>query len=65
MGLKMVTLHLPTEYIKILDDLVAQGWYSSRSSAIRTAVRDLLRTETTWKCPVPKRLLAEIERERG
>ena len=64
MGLKMVTLHLPREYIKTLDDLVAQGWYSSRSSAIRTAVRDLLRAETTWKCPVTERLMAEIERER-
>ena len=56
-----IALYLPAEYKRRLDRLVAAGLYPSRSEAIRTAVLDLLRTETTWKCPVSERLLAEIK----
>ena len=64
MGLKKVQLYMPPEYVELIDDLVRKGLFLSRSAAIRNAVRDLLRAETTWKCPVSKRLMAEIERER-
>ena len=59
--MKTITLSLPVEWIKWLDQLVKNGPYISRSHAIRLAVLDLLRAETTWKCPVSKRLLAEIK----
>ena len=56
-----IWLYLPREYKRRLDRLVEAGLYPNRSEAIRTAVLDLLRTETTWKCPVSERLLAEIK----
>jgi antitoxin ParD1/3/4 len=43
--LKLVTVKLPEGLIKGLDDLVRQGMYPSRSSAIRAAVRDMLKRE--------------------
>lgn len=36
---------MPEAYIEELDELIRQGMYESRSSAIRLAVRDLLRRE--------------------
>ena len=59
-----IALYIPFEYKRRLDRLVEAGLYPSRSEAIRTAVLDLLRAETTWKCPVSERLLAEIEGRR-
>ena len=44
-ALKLVTVKLPEGLIKGLDDLVKQGMYPSRSSAIRAAVRDMLKRE--------------------
>ncbi|MCJ7771120.1 ribbon-helix-helix domain-containing protein [Candidatus Bathyarchaeota archaeon] len=43
--MKLVTVKLPEGLIKGLDDLVKQGMYPSRSSAIRAAVRDMLKKE--------------------
>ncbi|UCH70110.1 MAG: ribbon-helix-helix protein, CopG family [Candidatus Bathyarchaeota archaeon] len=42
---KPITLVLPTTYIKDLDELVRRKYYSSRSEAIRNAIRDLLNDE--------------------
>ena len=44
-NMKLVTVKLPEGLIKGLDDLVRQGMYPSRSSAIRAAVRDMLKKE--------------------
>jgi len=44
-NLKLVTVHLPRSYIRMLDSLVREGLYSSRSEAIRIAVRDLIKKE--------------------
>ena len=56
-----ISLYLPVEWRERLDRLVDAGYYPSRSEAIRMAILELLRAETTWKCPASERLLAEIE----
>ena len=50
--MKLVTVKLPEGLIKGLDDLVRQGMYPSRSSAIRAAVRDMLKREL-WRIETP------------
>jgi antitoxin ParD1/3/4 len=42
---KLVTVLLPEAYLEGLDELVRANMYPSRSSVIRSAVRDLLRKE--------------------
>ncbi|MFQ6123002.1 MAG: ribbon-helix-helix domain-containing protein [Candidatus Heimdallarchaeota archaeon] len=43
--MKLVTVHLPQEFIIGLDELVRQRRYPNRSEAIRIAIRDLLKEE--------------------
>ncbi|MFQ5818715.1 MAG: ribbon-helix-helix domain-containing protein [Candidatus Heimdallarchaeota archaeon] len=43
--MKLVTVHLPQEFIVGLDELVRQRRYPNRSEAIRIAIRDLLKDE--------------------
>ncbi len=43
--MKLVTVKLPEKLISDIDQLVKAGIYHSRSDAIRSAVRDLLRRE--------------------
>ena len=43
--MRLITVKVPESYIEGLDDLVRSGRYSSRSEAIRIAIRDLLRRE--------------------
>lgn len=43
--MKLVTVLLPEAYLEGLDELVRANMYPSRSSAIRSAVRDLLKKE--------------------
>ena len=43
MGSKLVTVKMPKKYVDALEALVHMGLYSSKSEAIRAAVRDLLR----------------------
>ena len=43
--MKLVTVKMPETYIEGLDELVKMGRYSSRSEAIRVAVRELLKRE--------------------
>jgi antitoxin ParD1/3/4 len=43
--MKLVTLMLPQAYLEGLDELVRANMYPSRSAAIRSAVRDLLKKE--------------------
>jgi Arc/MetJ-type ribon-helix-helix transcriptional regulator len=42
---KLVTVLLPEAYLEGLDELVRANMYPSRSSVIRSAVRDLLKKE--------------------
>ena len=43
--MKLVTVLLPEAYLEGLDELVRANMYPSRSAAIRSAVRDLLKKE--------------------
>ena len=45
-NMRLITLHLPKEWIQELDELVRRRLYANRSQAIRTAVRDLLLEES-------------------
>ncbi|MGB9730140.1 MAG: ribbon-helix-helix domain-containing protein [Thermoprotei archaeon] len=40
-----LTLKIPEQYIKELDELVKQGIFTSRSEAVRFALRELIRKE--------------------
>ena len=40
--MRLVTVHLPTEFLRGLDELVRLQKYPTRSEAIRIAIRDLL-----------------------
>ena len=50
--LKLVTVKLPEALIEGLDELTRSGMYPSRSSAIRAAVRDMLKKEL-WRTETP------------
>lgn len=43
--MRIVTVHLPEEYIAGLDELVRLDRYPNRSECIRAGVRDLLKDE--------------------
>jgi antitoxin ParD1/3/4 len=45
---RLVTVKLPEALIDGLDELVQSNLYPSRSAAIRTAVRDMLKREL-WR----------------
>ena len=45
MAMKLLVVKVPEAYIEALDKLVKQGRYSSRSEAVRFAIRELLRRE--------------------
>jgi len=44
-SMKLVTVLLPEAHLEGLDELVRANMYPSRSAAIRSAVRDLLKKE--------------------
>jgi len=46
--LKSASITLPEAYLEGLDELVRAGMYASRSAAIRSAIRDVLKSEL-WK----------------
>jgi Arc/MetJ-type ribon-helix-helix transcriptional regulator len=43
--MRIITVHLPDEFISGLDELVRLDRYPNRSEAIRYSVRDLLKDE--------------------
>ncbi|MFZ8794217.1 MAG: ribbon-helix-helix domain-containing protein [Acidilobaceae archaeon] len=43
--MRLVTVKMPEMYVKGVDELVKAGRYSSRSEAIRTAIREMLKRE--------------------
>ncbi len=50
--MKIVSVKLPETLIDGLDELANLGMYPSRSSAIRAAVRDMLKREL-WRTEKP------------
>lgn len=42
---RLITVKLPEHFVEGLDTLVRMGRYSTRSEAIRIAIRDLLKKE--------------------
>ncbi|MCW4041858.1 MAG: ribbon-helix-helix domain-containing protein [Candidatus Bathyarchaeota archaeon] len=46
--MKLVSVKLPEALLKGLNELVKSGMYPSRSAAIRTATRDMLKREL-WR----------------
>jgi len=44
-SMKLVTVKLPEALVEGINELVAVGLYPSRSAAIRSAVRDMLKKE--------------------
>ena len=49
--MKLVSVKLPQALIDGLDELSKSGLYPSRSAAIRTAVRDMLKREL-WRTEI-------------
>ncbi len=43
--MRLVTVHMPPEFLHGLDELVRLQKYPNRSEAIRVAIRDLLKDE--------------------
>ncbi len=41
--MNLISIRLPSEFVEILDEMVLQGKYASRSEAIRLALRDFYR----------------------
>lgn len=65
--LKLITVYLPQSYIRLLDGLVAEGFYPSRAEAIRFSVRGLLVEHSKFVAktdyrPPGKSRLAAVER---
>jgi Arc/MetJ-type ribon-helix-helix transcriptional regulator len=46
--MRLVSVKLPEALVNGLDELVKSGMYPSRSAAIRTSVRDILKREL-WR----------------
>jgi len=42
---RVVTVKVPEAYVEAIDELVKRGRFTSRSEAIRAAIRELLRRE--------------------
>ena len=57
---QLVTVHLPAEFRRGLDELVRLQKYSTRSEAIRTAIRDLLKEEL-WQDQLLEKLEEELD----
>lgn len=58
--MKLVTVHMPAEFLYGLDELVRQQKYPTRSEAIRVAIRDLLKDEL-WAQQIAVARSTEIE----
>ncbi|ALU11921.1 CopG family transcriptional regulator [Ignicoccus islandicus DSM 13165] len=43
--MRLVTVKMPEAYVEAIDELVKKGRFTSRSEAIRVAIRELLRRE--------------------
>ncbi|MFX0049848.1 MAG: ribbon-helix-helix domain-containing protein [Candidatus Hodarchaeota archaeon] len=59
--MKLISFKAPNTYLEGLDDLVREGVYSSRSEAIRIAIRDLLKRELDWGTGGSPASLVEVD----
>jgi antitoxin ParD1/3/4 len=62
--MKLLSFKLPETYLDGLDLLLLKGLYSSRSEAIRVAIRDFLKWESTSFSIIDK-LLHKAEEKEG
>lgn len=62
--MRIITVKIPESYLEGLEELVNIGRYSSRSEAIRAAIRDLLKKEL-WDMESSKKEREENDREDG
>ncbi|MEB2836673.1 MAG: ribbon-helix-helix domain-containing protein [Desulfurococcales archaeon] len=53
--MRLVTVKMPEVYVEGIEELVRAGRYTSRSEAIRVAVRELLRRELWGAGPLAER----------
>ena len=51
--MRLVTVHLPEDFVEGLDELVRLKRYPNRSEAIRVGIRDLLKDEL-WILKFPQ-----------
>lgn len=58
--MRLVTVHLPVEFLRGLDELVRLQKYSTRSEVIRIAIRDLLKDEL-WHDQLIESISEELE----
>ncbi|MFH1327798.1 MAG: ribbon-helix-helix domain-containing protein [Candidatus Bathyarchaeota archaeon] len=49
--MRLVTIKLPEALVEGIDELVKSGMYPSRSALVRTAVRDLVKSELWARQP--------------
>jgi Arc/MetJ-type ribon-helix-helix transcriptional regulator len=66
--IKLISVNLPENYLKVLEVLVSEGKFPNRSEAIRVGIRDLIRTEYLIEQSVrrsisPNLIETEIESE--
>jgi len=54
--MKLISVFLPEPYIAALDNLVKAKRYPNRAEAIRTAVRDLVKSERNLSNPTKEAL---------
>lgn len=59
MTMKTLPAKVTSKLIKELDELVNEGWYSSRSEAVRDAIRQLVRRNKIEK--IEKDMEEDIE----
>jgi len=43
--MKVISIRLPEEYVRVMDELIRIGVYPSRSEFVRAAIREYLRIE--------------------
>ena len=43
--MKLISVNIPSSYLKVLEMLVVDGKFPNRSEAIRIAIRDLIKME--------------------
>jgi Arc/MetJ-type ribon-helix-helix transcriptional regulator len=61
--MRIITVKIPESYLEGLEELVNIGRYSSRSEAIRAAIRDLLKKEL-WDMESSKKEREENDEDR-
>lgn len=64
MSSRIVTFKISKHYLDLIDAIVAEGRYTSRSEFIRTAIRELIRAEMLEKT-MTREILAQTQLQVG